>query len=453
MACPGRPEKVFAYPLDKCKKKFVDSCAHTEKTITHQNKMEIGKYSLGIGDRFGHQGKAQLTALLRAKEAGIDIIPVWNKSNREHVIVGTSPEDVRKEADESVSSLGWTGEYYVDADHINLSNVDPYIAHADFFTIDVADYISAPADPDKRNLFVEQNSKYIGALNIPGISRTYRITEELLSGMADKYLYATEKAAEIYRHIAGKKGEGKFIPEVSMDEVAEPQSPVELFFILRALSREKLPLQTIAPKFTGRFNKGVDYEGDLSRFEREFEEDLLVIDFAIQEFGLPGNLKLSVHSGSDKFSIYPVIGRLIRQYDKGIHVKTAGTTWLEEIIGLAAAEGEALALAKKIYRTAFEKQEALCAPYASVIDIRPEGLPSPDTVDGWSGAKYAGTLRHIPGNPEYNPNFRQLIHVGYKVAAELGDEYYAVLAKYAGIIAQNVEENIFERHIKRLFNL
>ncbi|MCK5463965.1 MAG: hypothetical protein KAI95_13150, partial [Bacteroidales bacterium] len=186
---------------------------------------------------------------------------------------------------------------------------------------------------------------------------------------------------------------------------------------------------------------------------QEFEEDLLVIDFAIKEFGLPGNLKLSVHSGSDKFSIYPVIGRLIKKYDKGIHVKTAGTTWLEEIIGLAAAEGEALMLAKKIYRTAFEKQEALCAPYAAVIDIHAGELPSPDTVDTWNGVKYADTLRHIPGHPDYNANFRQLIHVGYKVASDLGDEYYGNLEKHAEIIGQNVEENIFDRHIKRLFNL
>jgi hypothetical protein len=415
--------------------------------------MKIGKYSFGIGDRFGHQGKAQLGALIKAREAGIDIIPVWNKSNREHGIVGTTPEDVRTEADESVSSLAWTGEYYVDADHINLGNVDPYIEHSDFFTIDVADYISEPTDPVKKSEFLADNRHYLGELHIPGISKTYSITEELLSQIADKYLYATQKAAEIYRHIAQKKGEGNFIPEVSMDEVENPQSPVELFFILGALSREKLPLQTIAPKFTGRFNKGVDYEGDQGQFEQEFEEDLLVIDFAISEFGLPGNLKLSVHSGSDKFSIYPVMGRLIRKYDKGIHVKTAGTTWLEEIIGLAAAEGEALDLAKKIYRNAFDKQDALCAPYAAVIDIRPEGLPSPDTVDGWNGTKFSDTLRHIPGNSEYNANFRQLIHVGYKVAAELGDEYYGMLVKYAEIIGRNVSENIYDRHIKRLFDL
>jgi hypothetical protein len=415
--------------------------------------MQISKYSFGMGDRFGHQGKAQLSALMKAKNAGIDVVPVWNKSNREHGIVGTSPADVRAEADAAVRSLGWKGRYHVDADHINLSNVDGYIDHSDFFTLDVADYIMKPADAGSVASFLEQNRQYTGKLSIPGIDEGFEITAERLQEIAGKYLFATQKAAELYRHISAMKGADAMIPEVSMDEVNDPQTPVELFFILGMLAREKLPLQTIAPKFTGRFNKGVDYEGNLSRFEKEFGEDLLVIDFAVKEFGLPGNLKLSVHSGSDKFSIYPVMGRLIRKYDKGIHVKTAGTTWLEEVIGLAASGGGGLEIAKKIYRKAFDRQEALCAPYATVIDIHEEGLPSPGEVDTWSSRKFADTLRHIPGHPDYNPNFRQLIHVGYKVAAEMGREYYDALDANAEIIAGNVKENIYERHLKRLFDL
>jgi len=149
-----------------------------------------------------------------------------------------------------------------------------------------------------------------------------------------------------------------------------------MFFILKMIAEQGIPAQTIAPKFTGRFNKGVDYVGDVAQFSREFEEDVLVIDYAIKEFGLPENLKLSIHSGSDKFSIYPAIRHIIKKYDKGIHVKTAGTTWLEEVIGLALAGGEALQLAKDIYKSALSRQEELCAPYADVIDIKQNELPS-----------------------------------------------------------------------------
>ena len=178
-----------------------------------------------------------------------------------------------------------------------------------------------------------------------------------------------------------------------------------------------------------------------------------MIDYAVKEFGLPDNLKLSVHSGSDKFSIYPAIGRIIKKYDKGIHVKTAGTTWLEEVIGLALAGGEALGLAKQIYKSALSRQEELCAPYADVIDIKQAELPTVGEVDQWGSEKFANTLRHIPGHPDYNPNFRQLIHVGYKIAAENGTTYTDLLDKYHDLVGSCVEENLFDRHLKRLFNL
>ena len=187
-------------------------------------------------------------------------------------------------------------------------------------------------------------------------------------------------------------------------------------------------------------------------FEKEFEEDLLVIDYAVKEFGLMDNLKLSIHSGSDKFSIYPIMGRLIRKYDKGIHIKTAGTTWLEENIGLAVADPEALKLAKKIYVNALGRMEELTVPYATVIDVDVNALPSPETVEKWDADTYARTMRHNQDDPLYNPSFRQLIHVSYKIAAELGDEYYPALERHSDVIAREVIENICDRHIKRLFD-
>ena len=316
--------------------------------------MEIGKYSFGIGDRFAHEGVNQLKALIEAEERfGVHFDPVWNKSNREHQIVGTEPAETRREADEAVAALGYKDRYFVDADHINLTNVDRFIEASDFFTIDVADYIGKTGT------------------------------------MEERFLPAIKEAGRIYRHIAECKGAGNFVTEVSMDEVDEAQTPEELRYILKELAAEKIPLQTIAPKFTGRFNKGVDYRGDLALFEKEFEQDLLVIAEAVKAYGLPANLKLSIHSGSDKFSIYPIMGRLIRKHDAGIHIKTAGTTWLEENIGLAVADPAALVLAKKIYVNALGRMEELAVPYATVIDIDESKLPSPEEVAGWDADTYA----------------------------------------------------------------
>ncbi len=418
-----------------------------------KNNMRIGKYSFGIGDRFGCQGEAQLKSIMKAKQAGIDITPVWNKSNREHATIHSEPIDTREEADTAIKAQNWKGEYHVDADHINLNTVEKYLDVADFFTLDVADYIGKQPDADDLREFMRRNKKYEGEFLIPGIEEPVLLNEIRLQEIAYKFLFATKEASNIYNYIKKNKGADNFISEVSMDEVKDPQTPVELFFILSMLSQFGVPAQTIAPKFTGRFNKGVDYAGDVEQFKKEFEEDLLVIDFAIKEFGLPDNLKLSVHSGSDKFTIYPVMGELIKKHDKGIHVKTAGTTWLEEMIGLALSGDEALTLAKNIYRKGYERRDELCRPYATVIDIDESKLPQPDEVDDWTGEKFANSLRHLPDHPEYNPNVRQLIHVSYKVAAEYSNVYINMVQTNSEIVGQQVTENIFDRHIRRLFHL
>ena len=260
-----------------------------------------------------------------------------------------------------------------------------------------------------------------------------------------------QEAGQIYRHISQAKGAASFITEISMDETDQPQTPPELLVILAAVADENFPLQTIAPKFTGRFNKGVDYAGDLTQFEREFNNDLAVIAFAIQQYGLPTTLKLSVHSGSDKFSLYAPIHRALKKFDAGLHLKTAGTTWLEEVIGLAEASGDGLVLAKEIYAEAFERADELCAPYATVVDIEKTKLPAPAKVNVWTSQQFVTALRHDPRCPDFNPHFRQLLHVGFKIAAQKGDRYLAALEQHEAVIARNVTANLFERHIKPLF--
>jgi hypothetical protein len=410
------------------------------------------KFTFGVGDRFAHGAHAQLAAFIEAGKLGIDISPVWNKSNREHQIIGSEPAQTRAAADRAVADLGWTGEYLLDADHINLATVDRFVAPCDFFTLDVADDIGEAAAPEEVEAFISRHPELIGTISIAGITRPLEITRADVARAANKFLKATMKAAAIHRHIvAAKGGVDDFVTEVSMDETDSPQTPPELLIILAAIADQGIPIQTIAPKFTGRFNKGVDYAGDLRQFETEFNDDLAVIAHAVKTYGLPATLKLSVHSGSDKFSIYPIIKAAIRRTGAGLHIKTAGTNWLEEIIGLAEAGGDALELAKQIYAKALGKKAALCEPYATVIDIRDDKLPPAEEVNGWTSEQFTSALRHDQGNPGYNPDLRQLLHVGFKIAAQLGDTYLDALKANREVVSRNVTANLLERHMKPLF--
>ena len=400
----------------------------------------ISKYSIGTGDRFARQARAQLRACIMAGEAGAEVTPVWNKSHREHAIVGSQPIEARRAADAAVRELGWQGPYFIDADHINLKNVGGFLDACDFFTLDVAYAIGLAPAPAAAVAFLAKHAEL-----------TRELTREAVADAACKYLFAAQEAGRIYRRIEAAKGAGTFITEVSMDETDSPQTPEELLVILAALADEGVPVQTIAPKFSGRFNKGVDYAGDAARFESEFRNDVAAVARAVAAYGLPRELKLSVHSGSDKFSLYGPMRRVLAETGAGVHLKTAGTTWLEELIGLAESGGEGLAIAKEIYAGAREHMGELCAPYASVIDIDAARLPAASDVAGWPAERYAAALRHDPACPEFNAHFRQLLHVGYKIAATLGERYFRTLEACEAAVSRNVTFNLYERHLKPLF--
>jgi hypothetical protein len=413
--------------------------------------LKLDKYSIGTGDRFAHQAKAQLQACVHALNRGIEVIPVWNKSNREHTIIHSEPASVREAADAAVKALNWKLPYFCDADHITLATVDRFLVPCDFYTIDVADFIGQAAVRADVDQFVALHPELMGQIQMAGVDETFEITPVHLKQTAQNFLVAVKKAGEVYRKIENAKGAGNFIPEISMDETDRAQNPAELLIILAAIADEGIPVQTIAPKFSGRFNKGVDYVGNVAQFEREMALDVAAIAYAVRQYGLPQNLKLSVHSGSDKFSIYPAIHATMQKFDAGVHLKTAGTTWIEELVGLAEAGGDGLELAKAIYSEAFAHRDELCAPYSTVIDIDPAKLPSPETVQHWSPGEYTSALRHVREAAAYNSSFRQLLHVAFKVAARMGGRFQDLLETNEAVIAKNVTENLYARHIAPVF--
>jgi len=146
-----------------------------------------------------------------------------------------------------------------------------------------------------------------------------------------------------------------------------------------------------------------------------------------------------------------LMNEIITKSGAGLHLKTAGTSWLEELIGLAESEGDGLEIAKYVYSESYKYYDELCSPYLSVIDIDKGKLPTPDEVNKWDGEKFSHTLRHDQDHPSYNLNFRQLLHVGYKIASKLENKYLEALVANEAVISKNVTENIFHRHIEPLF--
>ena len=150
----------------------------------------IEKFSFGVGDRFAHQAAAQLSAFVEAAKLGIDIVPVWNKSHREHTTIGSQPDSVRTAGDAAVSELSWQKSHYVDADHINLGTVDGFLDASDFFTIDVAEAIGSAAPASDVSAFVERHGELVGDHEIAGIDRKLSISKEEVEKIAAHYLLA-----------------------------------------------------------------------------------------------------------------------------------------------------------------------------------------------------------------------------------------------------------------------
>jgi hypothetical protein len=213
--------------------------------------LDLSKYSLGVGDRFGSSAGAQLRAIRLAAAEGIDITPVWNKSNREHEIIGSEPADTAVAARRAVEEVGWDGPYHVDADHVTLSTVGRFVDSSDYFTIDVADSIGVGCRKEDVDAFLVRHPELIGEGRVEGLSEPLRIDEPEARRLAGQYLAAAEEAGRIHRRISESK-QGSFVTEVSMDETDRPQTPSELLLILAALADAGVPVQSIRRRLRGR---------------------------------------------------------------------------------------------------------------------------------------------------------------------------------------------------------
>ena len=378
--------------------------------------------SFGFGDRLGLATPGHIAAV-----TGTKLAPIFaQQSVRENARTGRTPQQVIDDARRAVEAAGWTGAWGADADHLKtVDDLPPFVAAGyTFYTIDPGAQVDNSADAaavpllqvkikDRAN-WDELGAVYLQKTAIPGLP-AFEV-ETLLRAVV-KYGPAIDHAVTMYRRLSELMQAFDF--EVSVDETDSPTTALEHYFIANELRRRGVNFTSLAPRFIGRFEKGVDYIGDLDALDVEMAKHAAVTAHF-------GTYKLSLHSGSDKFSVYPLIRK---HWGDRIHVKTAGTSYLEALRTLAVAEP---ALFGQIWALALERYPLDRASYhvSAQIDKVPPDTAGPSLLDDFYS--------------------REILHVTFgSVLAQYGAQIKGALVKHMGAYDANLRQH-FQRHLKLL---
>jgi hypothetical protein len=315
-----------------------------------------------------------------------DFAPIFaQQSIREMERTQRTPQDVVQAATSALRKLGYTNTWGADADHLKVPEHVDRTAAAGFcfFTIDPSEYVGKGA------LTPELEAAYLGKkFEVPGLGML-QFDRGTLQGAAVKYGRSLEHCAFMGAHIATVMGKRPFEIEVSVDETEDPTSTLEHLFIGLELRRQKIPnVVSIAPRFIGDFEKGIDFKGDVKKFEASLRDHVAIAKHC-------GPYKISVHSGSDKFTAYPIVGRVCGDL---LHVKTAGTSYLEALRVVARTGVPLFGEIVEFCRSRFATDRH--SYHISTTEAQVKSLPK------FTGPKEEAVfLDEIPG--------RQLLHVTF----------------------------------------
>jgi tagaturonate epimerase len=394
--------------------------------------------SAGMGDRIGLATPGHVRAV-RTIEGGI--MPIFaQQSIREMIRTERTPQQVMDDATWGIFQEGWHGGVGADADHLKTpADIDACLAAGySFFTIDPGAYVDNRAEnaslselreladllPDE----IRPNATGLSGMNFDIEGLKINFDEYTLAKAAVKYGKAVAHVAFMYHHLVEKTEQHAFELEVSVDETDQPTSHAEHVYVASELRRLGVQWVSLAPRYVGRFEKGVDYIGDLDAFERDFAGHAAIA----RHFG---PYKLSLHSGSDKFSIYPIAARLSHRL---IHLKTAGTSYLEGLRTIAAVDADFL---REIYLFSRERYDTDKASYHVSAEL--ERAPRPQDISDWTAL-----LEQFDA--------REILHVAFgsvltaRTASgklRFQDRLISLLRDNAEAYAGNLEKH-FVRHLK-----
>lgn len=376
--------------------------------------------SFGFGDRLGLATPGHIDAV-----RGTGLAPIFaQQSVRENARTGRTPQQVLDDARRAVEAAGWDAPWGADADHLKTVEDLPAFVEAGytFFTVDPGAHVDNAADTDSLSVLQEKvrgqdwgelSALYISSAGVAGLGTFER--ESLLRAVV-KYGRAIRHTLAMYRRLSELRETFDF--EVSVDETDAPTTPLEHYFIANELNRQGVRFTSLAPRFIGRFEKGVDYIGDLTALDAEMARHAAVTAHF-------GTYKLSLHSGSDKFSVYPLV---VKHWGSRLHVKTAGTSYLEALRTLAMTEP---ALFARIWALGLERYATDRATYH--VSAQVEQAPA-------------------NGGPALLDDFhaREILHVTFGSAlSAFGVEMKAALVKHADVYNANLQKH-FRKHLDLL---
>ena len=381
--------------------------------------------SFGFGDRLGLATPGHIASV-----KGTQFAPIFaQQSVRENARTGRTPQQVMDDAKRAVEASKWDAPWGADADHLKtIDDIHPFVeAGYTFFTVDPGEHVDNSADTDT----IDTLKQKVAGVNWDELSALYlhQTGEQVWgqfakspNGEADSLMRATVKYGQAIQHTASmfnylSQMKDEFDFEVSVDETAWPTTPLEHFFIANELRRLGVRFTSLAPRFIGRFEKGVDYIGDLNALDAELAKHAAVTSHF-------GTYKLSLHSGSDKFSVYPLVAK---HWGKRIHVKTAGTSYLEALRVLAKYEPD---LFTKIYSLGRERYETDKKTYhvSAELNLLPNIDDLPSLLDDFHA--------------------REVLHVTFGSAlAEFGVELKGALAKHEAEYYEGLR-NHFDKHLQ-----
>ena len=393
------------------------------------------KCSFGCGDRLGLATSAHAELFKK-----YNAFPVFaQQSIRELILTKRTYRSVIDDATFQVFQAGYTGGYGADGDHLkSFEHIDMALeTGVTMLTLDLSDELhpafaeTSGAELEKAYAAVPATvraecEKIYLAGPIKLKSSTLQFTKEELMRCVLIYTDAMNFAAKVGERLR-QHGAGKVDLEISVDETSAPTLPEHHYFVANELKRRQVVFASLAPRFIGEFQKGIDYIGDLKEFRKQFGQHVEIADFF-------GTYKVSVHSGSDKFSAFPIIGELTGGH---FHLKTAGTSWLEAVEAIAYADPK---LFREIYTKAFAALPAALKLYHITADF--SVLPKEETL---TDAQLPDLLKCVPG--------RQLLHITY--GAMLGDDpvmhdkIYRALFVHEEEYQKQLDEH-FRKHLDKL---